>query len=64
MIHYKGESGKKRKIKTLFHFYDAMVIFYKKHYKKHHNSIINIIVYTSIYLMFVVKLFINFFKKG
>lgn len=64
VIHYKGESGKKRKIKTLFHFYDAMVIFYKKHYKKRHNSIINIIVYTSIYLMFVVKLFINFFKKG
>ena len=64
VIHYKGSSGKKRRVRTLFHFYDAMIIFYTKHYRKDNNFLINILVYISVYTMFVIKLIINLFKKG
>ncbi|MBP2027132.1 GT2 family glycosyltransferase [Acetoanaerobium pronyense] len=64
VIHYKGESGKKRRFKTLFHFYNAMVIFYKKHYKAQNNFLVSMLVYIGIYSMFFIKLLTNFFKKG
>ena len=37
IIHYKGESTKKD-VKYVKHFYEAMLIFFKKHYPRSNNS--------------------------
>lgn len=65
VIHYKGASGKKRKFKTLYNFYEAMFLFYNKHYLNKYNFLVTICVYLGISLQFVVKLVWNYVpKKG
>ncbi len=32
IVHYKGQSSKQRKVKSILAFYDAMVVFHRKHY--------------------------------
>lgn len=60
VIHYKGASGKKRKFKTLFNFYEAMILFYNKHYLKKYNILVTICVYLGILLQFMLKLIWNY----
>jgi GT2 family glycosyltransferase len=33
ILHFKGESAKSRPLRSLFHFYSAMIIFSKKHFE-------------------------------
>lgn len=63
VIHYKGASGKKRKFKTLFNFYEAMILFYNKHYLKKYNFLVTLCVYLGISLQFMVKLILNYLPK-
>lgn len=63
VIHYKGASGKKRKFKTLYNFYEAMFLFYNKHYLKKYNFLVTICVYLGIFMQFVVKLILNYLRK-
>ncbi|MCC7553657.1 MAG: glycosyltransferase family 2 protein [Methanobacteriaceae archaeon] len=63
IIHYKGSSSKKKKTKLIYEFYRAMYIFYNKHYKKENSFFTNFIVYFGILILFLIKLFLNIFKK-
>lgn len=54
IIHYKGASGKNKRL--LYEFHNSMEIFYNKHYKKSDNLIINILTYTGIWTLYYLKL--------
>lgn len=56
IIHYKGASGKNKRL--LYEFHKSMEIFYDKHYKKDDSIIINVITYISIWGLYYVKLLI------
>lgn len=64
VIHYKGSSGKKRKFKTIYHFYEAMILFYNKHYKKGYNLLTTISVYSAIGILFIIKVIKNLFQRN
>lgn len=54
IIHYKGASGKNKRL--LYEFHKSMEIFYEKHYKKSDNILINIITYLAIWTLYYLKL--------
>lgn len=49
IIHYKGESTKKESFKYVYTFYDAMLIFFKKHFP-HYSTFFSLMVKSVIYL--------------
>ncbi|MEL7605871.1 MAG: glycosyltransferase family 2 protein [Sedimentibacter saalensis] len=59
IIHLKGQSGLHKSSKiVIYHFYNAMLLFYKKHYKNKYNFIITILVYGAVkfkYCMTILK---------
>jgi len=64
IIHYKGESTKKGSINYVFVFYNAMIIFSKKHFAKKAKAFsffINIAIYLRAMLAIVVR-FLNFIR--
>lgn len=64
IIHYKGESTKKGSINYVFVFYNAMIIFSKKHFAqkaKAFSFFINIAIYLRAFFAIFVR-FINFLK--
>lgn len=63
ITHFKGSSSKKQKSKLIYEFYRAMYIYYKKHHADESSFIINIIVYLGIFVLCILKLFLNIFKK-
>ncbi len=48
IIHYKGESTKKTSVNYIFTFYNAMILFVKKHYDKKDASILISIIKLAI----------------
>lgn len=50
IIHYKGESTKKSSVNYVFVFYNAMIIFAKKHFSKKNASIFSFLINIAIYL--------------
>lgn len=49
ITHLKGQSGLHKSSKTvIYHFYNAMLLFYKKHYIDKYNFIITILVYSAV----------------
>lgn len=50
IIHYKGESTKKSSVNYVFVFYNAMVIFAKKHFSQKNARLFSILINTAIYL--------------
>ncbi|RBQ22661.1 Glycosyltransferase AglG [Candidatus Methanobinarius endosymbioticus] len=63
IIHHKGSSSKKQKNKLIYEFYRAMYLFYNKHYKNKYSFLTRLMVYIGISFLFIVKLFLNIFKK-
>ena len=64
IIHYKGESTKKGSINYVYVFYNAMIIFSKKHFAKKAKAFsffINIAIYLRAILAIVVR-FLNFIR--
>jgi O-antigen biosynthesis protein len=62
IIHYKGESTKKQSVNYVFVFYNAMIIFAKKHYKNNHAGLLIFFIKLAIYLragLAVVKRFVE-----
>lgn len=60
IIHYKGESTKKGSINYVFVFYNAMIIFSKKHFAKKANAFsffINIAIYLRAFLAILMRFF-------
>jgi hypothetical protein len=63
ITHLKGASSKKQKSKLIYEFYRAMYVYYKKHHADESSFITNIVVYIGIFVLCVLKLFLNLFKK-
>ncbi len=60
IIHLKGQSGLHKSSKTvIYHFYNAMILFYNKHYKGKYN----IFTTTAIYSAIKIKYYLTLFKS-
>ncbi len=63
IIHYKGESTKKNTVNYVYVFYNAMVIFAKKHYSKKNAKLFSVLINTAIILKAFVSVVTGFLKK-
>jgi O-antigen biosynthesis protein len=50
IIHYKGESTRKGSINYVIVFYNAMLIFARKHYSKRNASLLSFLIKIAVYL--------------
>ena len=50
IIHYKGESTKKSSINYVFVFYNAMIIFARKHFSNKNAKLFSVLINSAIYL--------------
>lgn len=50
IIHYKGESTRKSSINYVFVFYNAMIIFAKKHFSQKHAKLFSFLIHIAIYI--------------
>lgn len=50
IIHYKGESTKKGSLNYVFVFYNAMVIFARKHFSQKHAALFSFFIHLAIWL--------------
>lgn len=62
-VHYRGQSSKKTAQKTLFAFYDAMWIYYKKWYSKKYWHLLDPIVFIGTRTLYYWKSLLNMFRK-
>jgi O-antigen biosynthesis protein len=64
IIHYKGESTKKSSINYVVVFYNAMIIFARKHFSSKNVKLLSLIINTAIWLRaglsIVKRFFLNF----
>lgn len=63
IIHYKGESTKKGSLNYVKAFYNAMIIFSKKHFKGEKASLLVGMLQLAIYSKAALTVVTNFFKK-
>jgi len=63
ITHYKGGSSKKKRVKVIYDFHEAMWIFYKKHYYNEYNLSISFLVYIGIKAKCLLELIKNVLKK-
>ncbi len=63
IIHYKGESTKKSSVNYVFVFYNAMIIFAKKHFSEKNANLFSLLINLAIYLRAGVAIFMRFIKK-
>lgn len=63
IIHYKGESTKKGSLNYVFVFYNAMIIFAKKHFSQKHARIFSLLINMAIYLRAGASILSRFIKK-
>lgn len=63
IIHYKGESTKKSSINYVMVFYNAMIIFAKKHFSHKNANLFSSLIKTAIYLRASFAIISRFLKK-
>jgi O-antigen biosynthesis protein len=63
IIHYKGESTKKSSINYVFVFYNAMIIFARKHFSKKNASLFSFLINTAVYFRAFLAILSRFFKR-
>jgi len=63
IIHYKGESTKKSSVNYVFVFYNAMIIFAKKHFSQKNAKTFSFLINMAIYFRAGMALATRFFKK-
>jgi len=56
IIHYKGESTRKGSLNYVFVFYNAMIIFARKHFSQKNARLFSALIHTAIYLRAAVSL--------
>jgi O-antigen biosynthesis protein len=65
IIHYKGESTKKSSLNYVFMFYNAMIIFAKKHFSqkniRSYSFLINIAIYIRAFISIITRFFSRIF---
>lgn len=64
IIHYKGESTKKGSLNYVRTFYQAMIIFARKHFQGRQATLFIAMIYGAIWLRAGMTLVGNFFKKS
>lgn len=62
IIHYKGESTKKGSLNYVFVFYNAMVIFARKHFSSGNARVFSFFINTAIWLRAFVAVLARFFR--
>lgn len=63
IIHYKGESTKKDSVNYVFVFYNAMIIFAKKHFSSKSANLFALLINMAIYLRAGISLFAHFLRS-
>lgn len=63
IIHYKGESTKKSSVNYVFVFYNAMIIFAKKHFSQKNASTFSFLINLAIYLRAGMAILNRFIKR-
>ncbi|NVO01433.1 MAG: glycosyltransferase [Bacteroidetes bacterium] len=63
IIHYKGESTKKSSINYVFVFYNAMIIFAKKHFSQKNAKMFSMLINIAIYIRAFMAIANRFSKK-
>ncbi|MFM2206742.1 MAG: hypothetical protein RL213_717 [Bacteroidota bacterium] len=64
IIHYKGESTKKSSVNYVFVFYNAMIIFAKKHFSPSNASLFSFFIRIAIYLRATMAVLQRLFRKA
>ncbi len=64
IIHYKGESTKKSSINYVFVFYNAMIIFARKHFSHNNARLFSFFINLAVYFRASLAIVSRFFKKG
>ncbi|MBD3637663.1 MAG: glycosyltransferase [Crocinitomicaceae bacterium] len=64
IIHYKGESTKKSSVNYVFVFYNAMIIFAKKHFSEKNARLYSFLINLAIYFRASIALLTRFVKKA
>ena len=63
IIHYKGESTKKSSLNYVFMFYNAMIIFARKHFSKENARIYSTLINLAIYIRAFFSLVTRFVSR-
>ncbi len=63
IIHYKGESTKKSSLNYVFMFYNAMIIFAKKHFSQKNAQSFSFLINLAIYLRAFLSILNRFFVR-
>ncbi|MFH1161232.1 MAG: glycosyltransferase [bacterium] len=63
IIHYKGESTKKSSLNYVFLFYNAMIIFARKHFSKENARIFSLLIHFAIYLRAFISIMTRFLTR-
>lgn len=64
IIHYKGESTKKSSVNYVFVFYNAMVIFARKHFSQQNARLFSLLIHLAIYFRAFLAIMTRFIKKA
>lgn len=64
IIHYKGESTKKSSVNYVFVFYNAMIIFAKKHFSSKNASVFSFLIKIAIYFRASIAIANRVIKKS
>ncbi len=62
--HFKGQSSKKTPYFSLYHFHNAMWLFYQKHYQQDYPLLLNWLVWSGIWLRFHFLVLVNKFRSN
>ncbi|MCX6268285.1 MAG: glycosyltransferase [Bacteroidetes bacterium] len=63
IIHYKGESTKKGSLNYVFVFYNAMIVFARKHFSKENARAFSVMINIAIYFRAFISILTRFFNK-
>jgi GT2 family glycosyltransferase len=63
IIHYKGESTKKNTVNYIYVFYNAMVIFAKKHYSAENAKLFSLLINSAIFFRAIISLLFSTLKR-
>jgi GT2 family glycosyltransferase len=64
IIHYKGESTKKSSVNYVLVFYNAMIIFAKKHFSKSNANVFEVLIQMAIYFRAGIAITRRFLEKS
>lgn len=63
IIHYKGESTKKSSVNYVVTFYNAMIIFARKHFSSKNASTLSFLINMAVYFRAMLAIVNRFFKR-